>query len=115
METQSNVRHAGTTPEVLRSPRVGFRPTRLLKAAGTLPEPAVSVPSEKLTRPRATATADPELDPPETYSSSNTQEQAPYGERTPTRPVANWSRFVLPIRIAPASKSRWTAKAVLAG
>ena len=34
-------------------------------AAGSRPrpEPAVSVPSEKLTRPRATATAEPPLDP----------------------------------------------------
>ena len=38
---------------------------RLLKAAGTRPEPAVSVPNEKLSRPSATATADPALDPPE--------------------------------------------------
>ena len=36
----------------------------LLSAAGTLPEPAVSVPSAMGTIPRATATADPELDPP---------------------------------------------------
>jgi hypothetical protein len=35
-----------------------------LKPAGTRPEPAVSVPSAKGTRPRATATAEPELDPP---------------------------------------------------
>ena len=32
----------------------------LLSAAGTRPEPAVSVPSAKETRPRATATAEPE-------------------------------------------------------
>jgi hypothetical protein len=36
-----------------------------LKAAGTRPEPAVSVPREKSTRPLATATAEPELEPPE--------------------------------------------------
>ena len=46
-------------------PSVGFNPTRLLNAAGTRPEPAVSVPSEKLTSPAATATAEPELEPPE--------------------------------------------------
>ena len=38
--------------------------------------------------------------------------QAPQGERVPTRPVANWSRFVLPIRIAPASSRRCTTGAV---
>ena len=37
----------------------------LLNPAGTRPEPAVSVPSEKLTRLSATASAEPELEPPE--------------------------------------------------
>ena len=36
----------------------------LLKPAGTRPEPAVSVPSASGTRPAATATAEPELEPP---------------------------------------------------
>ena len=36
----------------------------LLNAAGTRPEPAVSVPSAKETSPAATATAEPELEPP---------------------------------------------------
>ena len=63
-ETQSSERQAGTTPVVLKTPRVGLSPTMLLKAAGTRPEPAVSVPSAKLTSPAATATAEPELEPP---------------------------------------------------
>jgi hypothetical protein len=63
-ETQSSERQAGTTPRVLKRPRVGFSPTMLLKAAGTRPDPAVSVPRAKLTRPAATATAEPELEPP---------------------------------------------------
>ena len=46
-------------------PLLGFTPTRLLKQAGTRPEPAVSVPRLKLARPSATATAEPELEPPE--------------------------------------------------
>ena len=62
---------------VLSSPRVGFSPMMPLKAAGTRPEPAVSVPSAKVTRPLATATAEPELDPPEMYRSSKTEEQLP--------------------------------------
>jgi len=40
-------------------PRVGLSPTILLNAAGTRPEPAVSVPSANDARPSATATADP--------------------------------------------------------
>ena len=46
-ETQSSEAQAGTTPSVLSTPGVGFQPTMLLKPAGTRPEPAVSVPSEK--------------------------------------------------------------------
>ena len=64
-DTQSNVRHAGTTPAVLIAPHVGLRPMILFKPAGTRPEPAVSVPSAKLTRLSATTSADPELEPPE--------------------------------------------------
>ena len=52
IDTQSSERQAGTTPRVLIRPRVGFSPIRLLNAAGTRPEPAVSVPSEKLDQPR---------------------------------------------------------------
>ena len=68
METQSKVRHAGTTPDVDNNPQLGFTPTNALNAAGTRPEPAVSVPSEKLAKPNATASDEPELDPPEIYS-----------------------------------------------
>ncbi len=62
--TQSRVRQAGTTPLVLMAPRVGFKPTILVKDAGTRPEPAVTVPREKGTSPRLTLTAEPELEPP---------------------------------------------------
>src|SRR6202040_1215130 len=64
IDTQSSVRHAGTTPAVEISPRLGFSPTMLLSMAGTRPEPAVSVPNASGTNPADTATADPELDPP---------------------------------------------------
>jgi hypothetical protein len=70
METQSSDRQAGTTPFVLNNPRVGFNPTRLLNAAGTRPEPAVSVPNENTHNAFATATAEPELEPPEMYLES---------------------------------------------
>ena len=69
-ETQSSVRQAGTTPLVDTAPTVGLRPTMLLSPAGTRPEPAVSVPSANGTRPRATATAEPELEPPGTMAGS---------------------------------------------
>src|SRR5436190_8428241 len=107
-ETRSSVRQAGTVPAFDTAPRLGFSPTMLPRAAGTRPEPAVSVPSANGTRPAATATAEPELDPPGISFALNTLRGTPYGERTPTRPVANWSRLVLPIGIAPAARSRLT-------
>ena len=97
------------------TPRVGLTPTMPFRAAGTRPEPAVSVPRARSTRPSATATADPELDPPEIRSGSHALRTAPYGLRVPTRPVANWSRLVLPSTTAPAARSRATAVASLAG
>ena len=115
METQSMLRQAGTTPLLPTRPGVGFRPTMLLKPAGTRPEPAVSVPSAKGTSPRATATAEPELEPPLMRSGSKALLGRPYGERAPTRPVANWSRLVLPMQTAPAPTSRATAEACAAG
>jgi len=66
IDTQSIDRQAGTTPAALTIPNVGLSPTMPLKPAGTRPEPAVSVPSENVTSPRATATAEPELEPPGT-------------------------------------------------
>src|SRR5690349_20126276 len=77
IDTQSWDWQAGSTPTVLTSPLVGLIPTMLLKAAGTRPEPAVSVPSAKETSPAPTATPDPELDPPETEAESKTEEQMP--------------------------------------
>ena len=61
------------------------------------------------------ARPEPEDDPPGTRVGSNTLRGAPYGLRVPTRPVANWSRLVLPINSAPASSSRRTAGADCGG
>src|ERR1700751_1850275 len=70
-ETQSSDRQAGTTPLVLKIPRLGFMATMLLKAAGTRPDPAVSVPSAKLTSPPATAPPEPEPPPPGVKQGAN--------------------------------------------
>ena len=107
----SKVRQAGTTPEFERVPKVGLKPTIPLSAAGTRPEPAVSVPREKLTSPRETAMAEPELEPPGIISGSRAFFGAGNGVRVPTNPVANWSRFVLPMRIAPARNNKSTTNA----
>ena len=47
--------------------------------------------------------------------SSSGLRHAPYGDRVPTSPVANWSRLVLPTTTAPASTSACTAGACSAG
>ncbi len=70
-DTQSSVRQAGTIPAVEMRPRLGLSPTMLLRPAGTRPEPAVSVPSASGTSPAATATAEPELEPPGISFGSN--------------------------------------------
>ncbi len=75
--TQSSDRQAGTTPVHGMTPRVGLTPTMPFKAAGTRPEPAVSVPRARSTRPSATATADPELEPPEIFAGSHALRTAP--------------------------------------
>ena len=53
----------GIIPCLLISPTVGLRPTIPLTEAGQEIEPFVSVPTAILTRPEATATAEPELEP----------------------------------------------------
>ena len=72
----------------LTVPRVDLKPIMLLKAAGTRPEPAVSVASEKETWLEATDTHEPEEEPPDMWSDENTEAGWPYGDRMPTRPVA---------------------------
>ena len=67
----SSVRQAGTTPRAESAPSVGFSPTMLLSPAGTRPDPAVSVPRLKLTAPCATATAEPDDEPPGTTAGSS--------------------------------------------
>ena len=75
--TQSRVRQAGTTPAVEISPLVALSPTRLFSAAGTRPDPAVSVPKAKLATPSATASDDPALEPPDGYSGNTLFGHAP--------------------------------------
>ena len=108
-------RHAGTMPRADSAPMVGFSPTMLPNIAGTRPEPAVSVPSASVTIPAETAAPEPELDPPGTRVASSGARGTPYGLRTPTSPVANWSRFVLPITMAPAATRRATTGAFSPG
>src|SRR5215467_12421462 len=54
----------GNTPSIGTKPCVVFNPTTPHHAAGTRTEPAVSVPKATSAIPLATATADPQLEPP---------------------------------------------------
>ena len=54
----------GITPVRLTIPTVGFIPTSEFIAAGTTIDPSVSVPIAPAQKLLATATADPELEPP---------------------------------------------------
>ena len=115
MLTQSIDLHAGTTPLQEIRPLLGLNPTMPLSAAGTLPEPAVSVPNANAARPVATAIAEPEEDPPLISSGRSGWVVIPKGDLVPTNPVANWSMFVLPIGIAPALINISTTKALSGG
>ena len=84
---QSSERAAGTQFAALIRPREGLRPTTLLNAAGTRPDPATSVPSAKATRPAETETPDPELDPPGMRRASKGFRAMPYGVLVPTSPL----------------------------
>ena len=66
------------------------------------PEPAVSVPSAKVTSPAPTRAPEPDDEPPGTNRSSNALRAVPKGERVPTSPAANWSMLVFPTTIPPA-------------
>ena len=87
--TQSKDAQAGTTPLVDHAPIGGLYPTRLFNIAGTLPDPAVSVPKAKVAKPSATLTEEPDEEPPDIILGSNALQHSPYGLLVPTRPVAN--------------------------
>src|SRR6185436_16397857 len=62
--TVSRAGLSGWTPIRLTRPRPGFRPTTPQTAAGMRTEPPVSLPSAASQKPLATATAEPEEEPP---------------------------------------------------
>src|SRR3546814_19005822 len=94
MLMQSSVRQAGTSPAVLSSPGVGLIPPILLNAAGTPPDPAVSVPSATAARQAATGTAEPALETPEIKSLPTNERGATQGQRVTLRHVTNRSGLV---------------------
>ena len=113
--TWSSEEANATTPQRGTRPYVGFMPTAPVSAAGWRIEPPVSVPSENRTSPAATATADPPDEPPGTRSARHGFFTGPNAEFSFELPIANSSRFVLPIMTAPCASSRSTTVAEYSG
>src|SRR5919107_1331346 len=83
--------------------------------AGWRMEPPVSEPSASGAKPAATATALPPLEPPGTFEGSCGLRDGPNALFSVDEPIANSSRFVFAITIAPASRSRVTTVASYGG
>jgi hypothetical protein len=94
---------------------VGRTPTIPQNDAGWRTDPPVSEPRAPRANPAATAAALPPLVPPGTRSMSSGFRVGPLAEFSVEDPIANSSRLVLPIRIAPAASSRSTTVAVNGG
>ncbi len=67
---QSSERALTWMPPTSTTPNVGFRPTMPQTDAGARTEPPVSVPGARSTRPAASATAEPDEEPPGIRDSS---------------------------------------------
>src|SRR5580658_10272184 len=93
-------------------PYVGLKPTTPQNAAGSRIEPPVSLPKPSGAMPAATAALDPPDEPPGTRVSSHGLRVTPRALFSHELPIANSSRLVFPIGIAPASMARATAVAV---
>ena len=94
---------------------MGLTPTTPQSAAGWRIDPPVSDPSASGAKPAATAAAEPPLEPPGTRFTSCGFRVAPNAEFSVDDPIANSSRFVLPIAIPPAARTRSTTVAVYGG
>src|ERR1019366_1581396 len=93
------------------SPRVVFRPSIPVHAAGTRIDPAPSLPTAAPTSPAATAAALPPLEPPGGKRGSHGLRVFPHVGVSVNGHWVNSGTFVLPITIAPAARSRRTISA----
>src|SRR3954447_22685995 len=90
-------------------------PTTPQSAAGWRIDPPVSDPKARAAKPAVTAAADPPDDPPGTRVVSSGLRVGPNAEFSVLDPIANSSRLVLPMMIAPAACSRVTIVASYGG
>src|SRR5690606_16635222 len=80
-------------------------------AAGWRTDPPVSVPVAPMTKPAATAAADPPDEPPGTAETSQGLRAGPKAEFSLPEPMANSSQLSLPSGTAPACCRRLTTVA----
>src|SRR6059058_3659127 len=106
---------SGCTPAIGIRPHCGLSPTVPQYADGSRIEQPVSVPSPRSARPAASAAALPALEPPVVRPGRVGLRTVPYHGFWPITPHANSSRLALPTITAPASTSRCTAGALVAG
>src|SRR5215472_686759 len=101
-------------PWVLTRPIVVLSPMRPHQEAGNRTEPPVSVPIAHGTKPAATATPEPLLDPPGVRAVIGSQgfHGVPRCWLVPQPPIANSTVCVLPITISPAAIRRRASVAV---
>src|SRR5437016_8271877 len=90
-------------------------PTTPHSAAGCRIEPPVSDPRASGAKPAATAAALPPLDPPGTRPGSCGLHVGPNAEFSVELPMANSSRLVLPMGMAPVARTRATTVASYGG
>ena len=107
----SSVGASGRSP--VRSIRAadGLKPATRQNAAGTRIDPAVSVPIATGTIPAATATAEPDDEPPGTRPGARGLGGVPKCGFVPSPENASSLRFVLPTQTIPAAASRATTGA----
>ena len=108
---ESSVVLKGNAPAVGTRCRLGLKPTRPHKPAGTRTEPPVSVPMAMSHRPSPTATAAPEDEPPGTRVRSCGLPGVPKCGLAPMPENANSVMLVLATITAPAARSRCTTGA----
>src|SRR5436305_5676545 len=89
-------------------PKLGFRPTRPVKAAGMRVEPPPSLAVPNGTSPPATAAAEPPLDPPGVRVRSHGFRVVPHALVWVKAVTPNSGAAVLPTGTAPAARSRLT-------
>ena len=109
--TLSSGGDSGKTPAIEIRPRVVLRPATPHAAAGMRTEPPVSVPRATSASPSATATAEPDEEPPGTRPGSSGLTGVPVCSLTPSANQHSSLRFVLPMTRPPDRRTAATQAA----